>query len=191
MISLAGTVAPRPAVPRRSYYRCSDCLTPQVVDGSLPVGTTCSCGGRISYIGVVRRHRVVRLEDHAVCDARCTGATGPNCDCQCGGEHHGSGRVVTVQVADLGAVRLTPVDADAQIARATEYREAKRVLETAIMASRVAPEYVTMGAGGYVSSPHYWEVRHICERRTKAIGLKSHAGRLRALQTITEYVRKL
>ena len=26
--------------------------------------------------------------DHE-CDARCTGATGPNCDCACGGENHG------------------------------------------------------------------------------------------------------
>lgn len=25
------------------------------------------------------------------CDARCTNATGSNCECQCGGKHHGAG----------------------------------------------------------------------------------------------------
>lgn len=31
-----------------------------------------------------------RLRDDVTCDARCTGATGPNCDCSCGGANHGA-----------------------------------------------------------------------------------------------------
>lgn len=27
------------------------------------------------------------------CDGRCTSATGPNCDCSCGGRNHGLGKV--------------------------------------------------------------------------------------------------
>lgn len=30
--------------------------------------------------------------DHK-CDARCTGSTGPVCDCSCGGKNHGSGHL--------------------------------------------------------------------------------------------------
>lgn len=189
---MAGTTPPRPAVARRYYYRCKDCLTPQVVEGTMPKqATTCRCGGRIVYIGAVRRHRVVRLEDHAVCDARCTNATGPNCDCQCGGEHHGSGRVVTVETADLGAARLTPVDEGAQIARAQEYRSARDELDGAIRACRLAPLFEARRVGQYVSGADYMECLHVHERRAHAVGLKSHSARLRALQALTLYVRKL
>lgn len=36
-----------------------------------------------------------------VCDARCTGAKGPNCECSCGGKNHGNDFMVGV-TADLG-----------------------------------------------------------------------------------------
>jgi hypothetical protein len=48
--------------------------------------------------------RRLRLEDLApVCDGRCTNARGPNCDCHCLGEHHGTARVVARSV-DAGKV---------------------------------------------------------------------------------------
>jgi hypothetical protein len=31
-----------------------------------------------------------RYSDARKCDARCTGATGPDCECQCGGHNHGA-----------------------------------------------------------------------------------------------------
>lgn len=33
-------------------------------------------------------------KDHK-CDARCENATGPNCECQCGGENHGKAHLIT------------------------------------------------------------------------------------------------
>lgn len=189
---MAGTTPPRPAVARRYYYRCTDCLTPQVIEGKMPEReTTCRCGGRITFVGAVRRHRVVRLEDHPVCDARCTNATGPNCDCQCGGDHHGSGRVVTVETADLGAARLTAVDEDAQIARAQEYRAARDELDSAIRSCRLAQAFADRRAGLRVNAGDYLDCLHVHERRAHALSLKSHAARLRALQSLTQYVRKL
>ncbi len=41
---------------------------------------------------------IARLEHRCACDARCTGATGPNCECSCGGKNHGTGRVVEIAV---------------------------------------------------------------------------------------------
>lgn len=38
------------------------------------------------------------------CDGRCTNAPGPSCDCQCGGENHGSGKLVPKAV-NRGAVK--------------------------------------------------------------------------------------
>ena len=44
----------------------------------------CSCG-KGSLIG----KRVSGTHSEKVCGAKCLGATGPNCDCSCGGRNHG------------------------------------------------------------------------------------------------------
>jgi hypothetical protein len=180
---------------RRHYYRCSDCLVPMVMEHGISSGNplpACACGGKLRYIGIVRRHRVVRLEDHAVCDARCTNAPGPNCNCRCGGEHHGSGRIVTVVAADLGPAIATALDPEQQITRATEYRAAKAELDAAVLSCRLAWAFADRRAGAYIADGSaYLETSHVHERRVHAIGLKSHSGRIRALKSLTEYVRKL
>jgi hypothetical protein len=47
-----------------------------------------------------------------ICDGKCTGATGPNCDCICGGENHGTGRVVPIyterRACRISMCRLMP-----------------------------------------------------------------------------------
>lgn len=42
------------------------------------------------------RQRLVEDGHASPCDARCTGATGPTCNCVCGGENHGSHAVRSV-----------------------------------------------------------------------------------------------
>ena len=77
-------------------------------------------------------------------------------------------------------------------ARATEYRAARQALDDAIRSCRIAWAFEQRRAGVYVrDSGAYLECLHVHERRTHAIALKSHAGRLRALSALTEYVRKL
>ena len=46
---------------------------------------TCACGGR-------RKMNAVRgtVNMNKGCDGRCMAATGPNCDCACGGANHGA-----------------------------------------------------------------------------------------------------
>lgn len=43
----------------------------------------CQCGQ------VVKLRAIFGNTSSKRCDARCTSATGPNCDCQCGGKNHG------------------------------------------------------------------------------------------------------
>ena len=46
---------------------------------------TCGCGATVH----LKRVRAV-VNDH-VCNAKCTNATGPCCECSCGGKNHGAG----------------------------------------------------------------------------------------------------
>ena len=103
-------------VTRRYMYRCHDCLAVSAVDGVLvDRRARCDCGGTVECLGYVRdtgRRYLARDSFDVPCDHRCTGATGPNCDCSCRGENHGTGRVVTV-VVDVGGVpRLRSPDVD-------------------------------------------------------------------------------
>ena len=178
---------------RRHYYRCCDCLVPMVLESDrrpspLPV---CVCGGTLEYMGVVHRHRVLELEDRSPCDDRCTGATGPNCDCQCGGENHGSGRVITVVRADHGAATVVALDPEVQIARAKEWRDAKDRLTAAIQSCRLASSFRDYAAGVRVGSSAFLEIRHVAEKRSHAKRLKTHNGRIRAIDALIEHVKTL
>lgn len=56
------------------------------VDGQRLGPTACPCGRPIRFTPVKGR-LVAEIE----CGSRCTGATGPACDCSCGGKNHGGG----------------------------------------------------------------------------------------------------
>lgn len=45
-------------------------------------------------MGKVDTGRFLQPQYESPCDGRCTNARGPNCDCQCHGANHGSGRLV-------------------------------------------------------------------------------------------------
>jgi hypothetical protein len=51
---------------------------------------------KINLMGEVKKHRVFNRTFEVPCDGRCTNAQGPSCDCPCGGENHGSQKVVEV-----------------------------------------------------------------------------------------------
>ena len=59
------------------------------------------------------RQQLVIERIAAPCDGRCTNASGPDCDCVCGGENHGSRRLVVIR-SDGGSIRqsTTPVVAE-------------------------------------------------------------------------------
>jgi hypothetical protein len=87
---------------------------------------------------------------------------------------------------------VTALDPDQQVARATEYRAAKAELDAAVLSCRLAWAFAARRAGEYISdSSAYLETAHVHERRVHAVGLKTHSGRIRALKSLTEYVRTL
>ena len=98
----------------RRFLRCSCCLSVVALDSSESATSCEACSGSLEPMGFV--HRSTRPVSQCACDLRCTMATGPDCNCKCGGEHHGSGMVV---VAVGGRVR--PRDFHAALGRAGEW----------------------------------------------------------------------
>jgi hypothetical protein len=72
---------------------------------------------------VIGLNKYGRLEQACACDARCTHASGPNCDCSCGGENHGKGTLVEIVIID-GTVRVTTPCEAKEAQRGNEWREA-------------------------------------------------------------------
>ena len=108
---------------KNHFWQCSYCLTIGVTDSTL-ISPKCGiCTQDVNYLGYAGPDgkKLLRNEDRCPCDGRCTGATGPNCTCQCGGANHGSGRLVTVTI-EAGKVPIINLNDDQGLARANEYK---------------------------------------------------------------------
>lgn len=168
----------------RFFYRCRACCHFVAVEGELEqvptknggreISTRCACDGKLELMGRVGRKPGLVLDStRCACDARCTCATGPMCDCSCGGVNHGTGRVVPIEIGAGGVPRLAVLDVDACKARAAEYAAAMephraelRALRAARPAWRHSPtdaEYALETALGNISK------------------LRTHKGRLAAI----------
>ena len=124
--------------PRRYMYRCHDCLAVSAVNGSpIDRSARCDCGGIPESLGYVRETygsaRMARDAVRCACDHRCTGATGPSCDCVCRGENHGTGAVVEVVVDAGGVPRLRAGD----LARSRGDRKSTRLNSSHEFVSRM------------------------------------------------------
>jgi hypothetical protein len=110
----------------RWFVRCRLCLSIAAVDAiSLPKGTLV-CAGCDGPVEVMDRVRgcTSNLESRCKCDARCTNAKGPNCDCSCGGKNHGSGMLGSISISSTGAGIVILNASDKALAIAKEFREA-------------------------------------------------------------------
>lgn len=173
-----------PAV-NRYYYRCRACCHVVAVEEQLGVAATpsgameptarCVCDGKLELLGRVgRKPGLWRDSERCACDARCTNAPGPSCDCSCGGVNHGTGRVVPVEVGAGGIPRLVVAcEVDCK-ARAAEYRAAAEPHRARLRAMREAR------AERYGSRPSY-EERALADALGKIAALRTHKGRLKAL----------
>ena len=139
-----------------------------------------ACEGPTEYMGRVERGRVVEDEEDCPCDARCTAARGPNCDCSCGGENHGSDRLVKI-IRDKGkAPRLSPIDDEKARARAEEYRAALEAANDRFR-TEFASEIAAKEKGEFVGSARFYEMRSQRYVLLKAGHMKAHRSRLAAL----------
>jgi hypothetical protein len=180
----------------RHYYRCTDCLTVAATEQPLPterknygpetVTAECgACGGRIEYMGPVIKVRRILTDVKYLCpcDERCTGARGPDCDCQCGGANHGTGAMVRVEITE-GLPRLM-VRPGARLGGAKEYRALlARVMDGWNWRYRA----VTVEKSKRYLDPHeydrYSEGQWKFKAIAKAKAMRTHKGRNRALATI-------
>lgn len=96
----------------RTYYKCIDCLSTFAINPDPDIkynqsnkkifkseqNIKCECGSiQFDKMGHVEKFNFVTgYHNECPCDGRCTNARGPNCDCQCGGENHGTGRTITI-----------------------------------------------------------------------------------------------
>jgi len=184
----------------RHFYRCADCLSVIATDAKIHAvqippsycysyGECGACGGRIEHLGEVCRDRLVRRELRVPCDARCTGATGPNCECHCGGENHGSNRLVEV-IVESGRLPRFMVPENAR-AKGEAYRELLRAVRSA-HDSRYGRVIQLKRDGVYLSPPEwqrFCDGQYVNQRIQAARELRSHAARNRRLNAIlTELV---
>lgn len=187
----------------RNFYRCTDCLSVAAIDGKpLPMlrqdGEYCysygrcqQCGGRIEHMGEVYRDRLIRVDLQCPCDARCTGALGPNCDCQCGGANHGSQALVTVRT-DQGPIPILGIDNPKAAAQAIAYRKLIDRFRSAwdarygrVTRAKCQGEYLA-GADFEL----YLNGGYKLAGLRAANELRSHAGRTRKLEALISEVTK-
>ena len=124
--------------------------------------------------------RLYKTETRCACDSRCTGATGPKCDCECGGANHGTNRVVEVNVSCGNApVAVMPDNAKA-MAVATEFRAALAPVE-----DELAALYARQRAGEWLPSHTFDRLRTLQSLRHRARKSKTHAARMKMLASFT------
>jgi len=173
-----------PGPVNRWYIRCTDCLTVSAVDAE-PHGARCACGGAIESMGrVTRWGRLGRDTLDVPCDARCTNATGPRCDCPCGGENHGTRRLVTV-TQDAGGI---PQVSALRPELAETYRQLRDDARAALRA-RYGDVLERKARGEWVLWTAYLDARSYSEAIAQAAALKTHANRNKTLTAIARALR--
>jgi hypothetical protein len=169
------------AAVNRWFVRCTTCLAVSAVNESPNTGDwKCGiCGGGFESMGRVERDRLIHEHEQAICDDRCTNARGPICNCKCGGQHHGSKRVVRV-VRDAGPVpTVTPASGrDQARLNAEEYRGYR-----AAVLAELDP-LLEQRRAGWLETPRYDRMRNLQAAIRKAAEARDHSARMRALRAV-------
>lgn len=164
----------------RWYIRCRDCLAVAAIEvDSVPRDLKCPCGGNVLCMGRVFRDRLVRDHQDCPCDTRCTNASGPNCDCQCGGANHGSGMLVTV-TRDAGGIPRAEIPPNSELAVAWRKALDDATAKAHTTAAYAAYEHKQRGEWvsnfqAYLDYCSYLSARRAAKART------SHKGRMKVL----------
>jgi len=155
----------------RHFWKCPLCLTVAATEGNNVSSLNCGhCKVSMNYMGRVSQNRLVQTHERCACDARCTGAVGPSCDCVCGGVNHGRNAVVEVTV-DCGPVPVAQVKPTAQaLWDLKEYQALREKLQAELKTLHPSKDYMKR--------------QRITGALWKAATMTSHAGRMRTLRAI-------
>jgi hypothetical protein len=168
---------------KRAYFKCIDCLTAFAVENiDSKILIKCACGGRAELMGHVIQDRLVKTELRVPCDDRCTNAQGPSCNCQCGGEHHGTGRLVEVHTSMNG-------DLVAQVSKAESIERGKmwRALVDAAMKRvevRFGDALVDYRANRRIPREVYFEIRNTLNSISKIKSMRVYKSRIEAIMRV-------
>ena len=170
----------------RYYIRCRACLAVGAVESDrIPAAGSCACGGgRIEVMGRVSHRRLVHDGAESPCDARCTNARGPSCDCSCGGVNHGSKALIAVTY-DAGAVPRYELQPDT--GRAEEYAIARAFAESRLERLNAGDIVARKLRGDYLAPGEfraYLAIRRAHQAMRKIEGMRTHAGRLKSLREL-------
>jgi hypothetical protein len=136
------------------------------------------------HMGEVKGQRLVKKELLTPCDARCTNAEGPHCDCQCQGANHGSRALVQV-VKDVGGVPLVAPSDAAATQRRMEFLEAQGEALQRIEEEVGKGVLKDFELGKWIDNRVVWEKANaVTSEYRAAIRLKSQRGRIKALAKI-------
>lgn len=165
----------------RTFWKCRICLCIAAVD-ERPNRLMCSlCNEEMSLMGEVKQDKLIRHEHRCPCDARCTNAQGPNCECQCGGANHGRGFVV-VPVIVGGVPQVTPID-DKAISRRDEFIAARDAAWNRI---RSLPGFSSYDAGVWLPHETWSRLRNTTREFYIACGYRVHTRRVKELLAIAK-----
>lgn len=166
----------------RWFIRCTHCLSVAAVETQPASNWQCNiCGGPIETMGRVERDRLVRIEIRCACDARCTGARGPLCECSCGGVNHGTGRTVAVTI-DCGPVPVVQfINSDKARTECAAYLTAKHGLTVELQALRSR-----RAAGQFLPSVDFGRMLTLERAIMKARKARTHATRMKYFTSVSK-----
>lgn len=174
----------------RHYFKCWDCLEPFAINSvdhkfsatTKNSGVRCPfCGGNTYYMGMVQGVRLVTKETRCACDDRCTNAVGHVCDCQCGGENHGTHRVVEVTVDRGGIPQPMHLFREECVDRAVDFLMGINKA-TAHFESKHAPVLAEVRANRWVKDYKAWRSMFDEQKALNNIlGAKTHKNRMKKI----------
>lgn len=161
----------------------------------------CGAVGELEHLGALdARGQITKVEGgETPCDSSCTHARGAKCECPCGGANHGVGVLADFLVLSDGGTpearfRAAPKSKAQSIARAAEWRAA--LVETSNALDTVRAELDELDGRKsrrvYLDGPAYdrWRtLRALFRGAREAETLRTHAGRLKALERVREGVK--
>ena len=191
----------------RNFYRCLYCCKVFALDGVAQEKTGawngmvlykhhvmpyCDCGGgkwatekrsSVEWMGKVQGNYVIKVEDRCPCDARCTHAMGPQCDCVCGGLNHGTQAMVKVVTNVQGVPQIVTTDLQDRLIAVAEFEEAAAEVKKIIDAD---PGVQNIRKRVWIKDRAEWDrAFKLMNTVDKARKLKTMAGRMKALAKVT------